>query len=178
MVILRRAYRNVSRRLVRTILVRVVLALCIAVLVSISTLLMAVTTPQDITDGMERILKPLSILKVPVGDAALIISIALRFVPVLTQEAQKIQKAQCARGADLEGPWWIRIRKSIPMILPLFAGALKRADTLALALEARGYGTASSRTRMMVMKLRVADAVAFAATCSVILILLFLQYRI
>jgi len=129
----------------------------IAVLLSLSTLLMLVTTPQDITDGLERLLKPLSKLKVPVGEIALMISIALRFVPTLMEEAARIQKAQAARGADLEGSGLKRLRKSIPMILPLFSGALKKADNLALALEARGYRGGRNRTKLIELKYRNCD---------------------
>jgi energy-coupling factor transport system permease protein len=133
----------------------------IAVLISLSTLLMAVTTPQDLTDGLERLLKPLHHLKVPVSEGALMVSLALRFVPILTQEAQKIQAAQKARGADLEGSWIIRLHKTLPMILPLFAGALRRADNLAVALEARGYRGGANRTHLMAMKFGVRDWSAF-----------------
>lgn len=129
----------------------------IAVLVSLSNLLMAVTMPQDLTDGMERLFRPLTRLGIPVGEGALMISIALRFVPVLMQEAEKIQKAQMARGADLEGSWMIRVRKSLPMILPLFAGALKRADDLALALEARAYQGGEGRTRLVELRYALRD---------------------
>lgn len=138
----------------------------IAVLVSLSLLLMSVTTPQELTDGLERLLRPLSRFNVPVNEGALMVSIALRFVPILTQEALKIQRAQSARGADLEGSWLVRIRKSLPMILPLFSGALKKADDLALALEARAYRGGQGRTQMIELKISIRDLLAFALTAA------------
>lgn len=135
----------------------VLFTLRIAVLVSVSTLLMAVTTPQDLTDGLERMLKPLARWKLPVSEGALMVSITLRFVPILIQEAQKIQQAQTARGADLEGSWIVRLRKIIPMILPLFFGALRKADHLAVALEARGYRGGAQRTHLYTLRFKTVD---------------------
>jgi energy-coupling factor transport system permease protein len=136
----------------------------IAVLVSLSLLLMSITTPQELTDGLEKLLRPLTRLKVPVSEGALMVSIALRFVPILTQEALKIQRAQTARGADLEGSWVKRIRKTLPMILPLFTSALKKADDLALALEARAYRGGQGRTQMMALSIAGRDMMAFVLT--------------
>jgi energy-coupling factor transport system permease protein len=133
---------------------------------------MLVTTPQDLTDALEVLLKPLSRIKIPVNESALIISLALRFVPILVSEAHKIRQAQLARGADLEGWWLVRIKKSVPMVLPLFASALKRADTLALALEARGYRFGSGRCRMIELRFRRIDGVAILATFVLITVLL------
>ncbi len=144
----------------------------IAVLVSLSTLLMAVTTPQDLTDGLERLFKPLQRLKVPVSEGALMVSIALRFVPLLLQEARKIQAAQKARGADLEGSWLTRLPKILPLILPLFAGALRKADNLAVALEARGYRGGAERTHLQSMKFGVRDwlGLAFSLVLAIVML--------
>ncbi len=146
----------------------------IAVLISISTLLMSVTTPQDLTDGLEKLFRPLTGLRVPVSEGALMISIALRFVPILMQEAVKIQQAQVSRGADMEGSWIVRIRKSLPMILPLFAGALKKADDLALALEARGYRGGKGRTKLIELRIQQRDVTALFLTCAIFLSFLLL----
>jgi energy-coupling factor transport system permease protein len=141
----------------------------IAILISISNLLMAVTTPQDITDGLEKMFRPLVRFGIPVGESALMISIALRFVPILWEESDKIRKAQISRGADLEGSWILRIRKTIPMILPLFAGALKRADDLAMALEARAYRGGRGRTQMISLQMSLRDYLAFTTTAGIMI---------
>jgi energy-coupling factor transport system permease protein len=152
----------------------VLFTLRIAVLVSLSSLLMAVTTPQDLTDGLERLLKPLRFFKVPVSEGALMVSITIRFVPILMQEAVKIRQAQLARGADLEGSWIVRIRKSLPMILPLFSGALKKADVLAVAMEARGYRGGSNRTRMIALKFHITDWLALTLTLALASLVLYI----
>lgn len=145
----------------------------ISVLISLSFILMAVTTPQDLTDALGRLLAPLERLRIPISEVALMLSITLRFLPILMQEAFKIQRAQIARGADLEGSWIGRIKKSLPMILPLFSGALKKADDLAVALEARGYRGAEGRTRLVELRVRHRDYIALAST-SVLLIAFFM----
>ena len=147
----------------------------IAILVSLSALLMSVTMPQDLTDGIEKLLRPLERLKVPVSEGALMVSIALRFVPILMQEAVKIQRAQMARGADLEGGWMVRIKKSLPMILPLFSGALKKADDLALALEARAYRGGRGRTQLAVLRMTGRDLSALALATGITLGFAFLR---
>ncbi|MCX6639291.1 MAG: energy-coupling factor transporter transmembrane component T [bacterium] len=146
----------------------------IAILVTLSSLLMSVTTPQELTDGLERLFSPLTRLKVPVSEGALMISIALRFVPILLEEADKIRRAQLARGADLDGVLPVRIKKSLPMILPLFSGALKKADDLALALEARGYRGGQGRTQLVVLHFSVTDALVlvFALIIAALLFIL------
>ncbi len=133
----------------------------IAVLISISNLIMTVTTPQDITDGLERLLKPLALLRFPVSQVAMLISIALRFVPIMLREADNIRQAQIARGADFEGAWINRIKKFVPLMIPLFSCALKRADNLALALEARGYQGGHNRSRMIELRMGQNDVVAY-----------------
>lgn len=147
----------------------------IAVLVNISMLMMAVTTPQDLTDGLEHMLAPLRKLNIPVSEGALIISIALRFVPILMQEARQIRAAQISRGADFDGPWIVRVRKTLPMLLPLFYGALQRADSLAVAMEARGYRSGSKRTRLNELSLKSADFSALATIAIFITILLYVR---
>lgn len=139
----------------------------IAALVSLSTLLLAITTPQDLTDGLERLLRPLSRFGVPVSEGALTISIALRFVPVLLDEGEKIRRAQISRGADLEGSRIARLRKVPPLVIPLFASALKRADDLAQALEARAYKGGTGRTRMIEMQFGFWDVAALGITLAI-----------
>lgn len=118
------------------------------------------TTPILIADAMERVMSPLKRLKFPVHEMAMMMSIALRFVPTLLDEAQKIMKAQSARGADYDtgGP----IRKAqglVSILIPLFISAFRRADDLATAMEARCYHGGEGRTRFRIMKMRTSDLV-------------------
>jgi energy-coupling factor transport system permease protein len=142
-------------------------SLRVGVLIALSSLLMSVTMPQELTDGLEKLLSPFKKIGIPVSEGALMISIALRFVPILVEEAEKIRRAQQARGADLEGSLPIRLKKTLPMILPLFSSALKKADDLALALEAKGYRGGAGRTQLVLLKLSYQDLIALFVTISV-----------
>ena len=107
------------------------------------------TTPNDLTDGLEKALAPLKKIKVPVHEISMIMSIALRFIPILLEETDKIMKAQMARGADFESGGLIRKAKNmIPLLVPLFISAFRRASDLAMAMEARGYHGGEGRTKM------------------------------
>lgn len=113
-----------------------------------ASLLTLTTSPLQLTDGMEKILKPLDKLKFPSHEIAMMISIALRFIPVIARESQALMKAQKARGADMEnGGIFKRARAVIPVIIPLLAASLRRAEELAVAMEARCYN-GKRRTRM------------------------------
>jgi energy-coupling factor transport system permease protein len=129
-------------------------------LILILGLFMALIAPQDLTDSLEKLARPLARLGLPVSQGALTISIALRFVPILAAEADRIRRAQASRGAPLEGVAIFRLHRLAPLLLPLFAGALKRADDLALALEARGYRGGVGRTQMQELRFRADDALA------------------
>lgn len=119
------------------------------------------TTPIQLTDGIERLLRPLKKIKVPVHDIAMMMSIALRFIPILMEETDKIMKAQTARGADFESGGLVQKAKSlIPVLVPLFISAFRRADELATAMEARCYHGDEGRTRMKELKYRARDHVA------------------
>ena len=114
-----------------------------------SSLMTFTTTPNELTDGLEDLLKPLSKLRVPVHEVAMMMSIALRFIPILLEETDKIMKAQIARGADLESGNMIqRARNMIPILVPLFVSAFRRANDLAMAMEARCYHGGEGRTKM------------------------------
>ena len=105
-----------------------------------SSVMTLTTTPNDLTDGLERVLGPLRMVKVPVHEIAMIMSIALRFIPILLEETDKIMKAQMARGADFESGNLIQKAKNmVPLLVPLFISAFRRAGDLALAMEARCY---------------------------------------
>ena len=126
-----------------------------------SSVMTLTTTPNQLTDGLESLMRPLKIFKVPVHEMAMLMSIALRFIPILMEETDKIMKAQIARGADMENKnLFIRVKNLIPILVPLFISAFRRAGDLALAMEARCYHGGEGRTRMRVMKLAVRDAVA------------------
>ena len=113
-----------------------------------SSLMTFTTTPNELTDGIETLLKPLNKIHVPVHEIAMMMSIALRFIPILLEETDKIMKAQIARGADLESGNMIQKAKSmIPILVPLFVSAFRRANDLAMAMEARCYRGGEGRTK-------------------------------
>ncbi|WP_139492834.1 energy-coupling factor transporter transmembrane component T family protein [Brevibacillus dissolubilis] len=129
------------------------MTLRIGLLVLISSLLTLTTSPIDLTDGLERLLAPAKKIGVPVHEVALMLSIALRFIPTLMEETDKIIKAQTARGADFESGNMVRRAKAmLPIVIPLFVSAFRRAEELALAMEARGYRGGEGRTRLRQLK--------------------------
>ena len=111
----------------------------------------------DITDGLSRLLSPLKRFKLPVQEFALMMTIAIRFIPLLLEEADRIRKAQIARGARFDGNIIQRIRSLIPLIIPLFISAFRKADDLALAMEARCYKIGKERTSFNLLKFRITD---------------------
>lgn len=130
----------------------------IATLVLISSVLTFTTSPSDLTDAIERLLKPLSIFHVKVHEIAMMMTIALRFIPVLLEETDKIMNAQKARGADLEsGNIFKRVKALIPVLIPLFVSSFRRANDLAMAMECRCYNGGKGRTRMKVLHFSLAD---------------------
>lgn len=127
-----------------------------------SSLMTLTTTPNQLTDGLESLMKPLSHLKVPVHEIAMMMSIALRFIPILLEETDKIMKAQIARGADFESGNIIQKAKAlVPLLVPLFVSAFRRANDLAMAMEARCYHGGSGRTQMKPLKYKGRDYAAF-----------------
>ena len=114
-----------------------------------SSLMTLTTTPNNLTDGLESLMSPLKAFKVPVHEVAMMMSIALRFIPILMEETDKIMKAQEARGADFESGNVIeRAKALIPILVPLFVSAFRRANDLAMAMEARCYRGGEGRTKM------------------------------
>ncbi len=127
-------------------------------LILISSALTFTTSPTDLTDALERLMKPLSVLKVKVHEIAMMMTIALRFVPLLLEETDKIMSAQKARGADMESGNLIqRIKALIPVLIPLFVSAFRRAYELAVAMECRCYQGGEGRTRMKSLHLHLRD---------------------
>lgn len=123
-----------------------------------TTLMTLTTSPISLTDGMEALLKPFSKIGIPAHELAMMMSIALRFIPTLMEETDKIMKAQAARGADLEnGSILKRAKAMIPILIPLFVSAFRRADELATAMECRCYGVTENRTSLHELKFRKRD---------------------
>ena len=130
----------------------------IATLVIISSILTFTTSPSDLTDALERLMKPLKIFHVKVHDIAMMMTIALRFIPVLLEETDKIMNAQKARGADMESGGIIkRIKALIPVLIPLFVSSFRRANDLARAMECRCYNGRNGRTRMKQLHFGIID---------------------
>ena len=120
------------------------------------------TTPNQLTDALESIMKPLKAVKVPVHDIAMMMSIALRFIPILLEETDKIMKAQSARGADFESGGLIRrARGMVPLLIPLFVSAFRRANELAMAMESRCYRGGEGRTNMKPLQYQNRDMVTY-----------------
>ena len=139
------------------------MALRLTLLVIGSSLMTLTTTPNNLTDGMEKGMGFLRIFKVPVHDVAMMMSIALRFIPILLEETDKIMKAQMARGADFESGNLIKRAKAlVPLLVPLFVSAFRRANDLAMAMEARCYRGGDGRTKMKPLKYKGRDFTAYA----------------
>lgn len=141
------------------------MALRLLLLVMTTSLLTLTTSPIALTDGLESMMRPFARLGVPAHEFAMMMTIALRFIPTLVEEADKIMKAQMARGAEFNsGGLTARARSLLPILVPLFVGAFRRADELALAMEARCYRGGEGRTRMRQLKVHAVDFVALAVT--------------
>lgn len=137
------------------------MAIRLILLVMSSQLLTLTTSPISLTDGLESLMNPLKKIKFPAHEIAMMMSIALRFIPTLMEEADKIMKAQKARGANFDQGGLIQKAKAmIPLLVPLFVGAFRRADDLALAMEARCYRGGAGRTRMKQLKFKGIDLMA------------------
>lgn len=146
---------------VEGLLTAVFMGIRLILLIIGSSLLTLTTKPISLTDGIERLLRPLSHIGVPTHEIAMMMSIALRFIPTLLEETDKIMKAQQARGADFEsGNIMERAKALIPILVPLFVSAFRIAQDLAMAMEARCYRGGKGRTRMHEMKFRKEDILA------------------
>lgn len=127
-----------------------------------SSVMTLTTTPKNLTDGLEKSLSPLNKIKIPVHEIAMMMSIALSFIPILMEETDKIMKAQMARGADFEsGNIFRRVKSLVPLLVPLFVSAFRRAGDLAMAMEARCYHGGNGRTKMKPLKYGVRDLIAY-----------------
>lgn len=127
-----------------------------------SSIMTFTTTPNGLTDGMESLLRPLNRFQVPVHEVAMMMSIALRFIPILIEETNKIMKAQMARGADFEsGNVLRRLKSMVPILVPLFASSIRRATELANAMDARCYHGGAGRTKMKPLQYHAKDRQAY-----------------
>lgn len=151
----------------------------LSLLVMGTSLLTFTTTPTALTDAIESLLKPLTYIKVPVHDLAIIMSIALRFIPGLIEETDKIMMAQKARGANLDtGNFVQKIKAMLPVLIPLFVSAFRRADELADALDSRCYNASPNRTKMKVLKYDWRDLVGLLIVVGLFVAILLDKYLI
>lgn len=140
-----------------------------------SSIVTLTTTPNNLTDGLEKGLGFMKVFHVPVGDVAMMMSIALRFIPILLEETDRIMKAQLARGADFENGNLVKRAKAlVPVLVPLFVSAFRRAGDLAMAMEARCYRGGDGRTKMKPLVYKKRDAVAYIILFAFMVLSIFL----
>ncbi|WP_022796200.1 energy-coupling factor transporter transmembrane component T family protein [Bavariicoccus seileri] len=145
-------------------------------IIFMSTLMTLTTPPLGIADAIESLLQPLKVIHFPVHELALMLSIALRFVPTLMDEAQKIMNAQRARGVEFgEGNLFQQMKAVVPILVPLFVSSFERADDLATAMEARGYHGGEGRTKYRILKWQSRDIVAGLCCAGLLVVLVVLR---
>ncbi len=149
----------------------------IVLIVGSSTLMTLTTTSLLLADSVESLLSPLKVFRVPVHDIAMMISIALRFIPTLADEADKIQKAQSSRGANYDtGSFMQRIKGLVTILIPLFVSAIKRAEELATAMESRCYRGGEGRTKLNQLKMKPSDIVFLVLGLVFVALILLIQF--
>jgi len=152
-------------------------AIRLLLLLFTTSLLTLTTSPISLTDGLESLMKPFQRFGVPAHELAMMMTIALRFIPTLMEEAERVMKAQMARGADFEsGNIFQRAKSLVPLLVPLFVSAFRRADDLALAMEARCYRGGENRTRMKQLRAGAPDALAGVVTTVMVASLVYLRW--
>ena len=145
-------------------------------IICFSTLLTLTTTPLSLADAVESLLKPFARLKVPAYEIGLMLSLSLRFVPTLMDDTTRIMNAQRARGVDFgEGNLLQKVKSIIPILIPLFASSFKRADALALAMEARGYQGGEGRSKYRILQWQSRDTMALMVLFALGIALFFLK---
>ena len=149
----------------------------ILMLIAGTFLLTYTTSPISLTDGLESLLSPLKKLRLPVHELAMMMCIALRFIPTLIEETDKIRSAQKARGADFEsGKLMERVKALVPILVPLFISAFRRADELATAMECRCYQGGDGRTKMKLLRYKRRDYLTFAVGLLLICVIILLRW--
>lgn len=150
------------------------LATRLVLLITATTMLTLTTSPIALTDALERLMAPLKLIRFPVHELAMMMTIAMRFIPTLLEETDKIMKAQTARGAEFDSGNVIkRATGMVPLLVPLFVSAFRRADELAFAMESRCYHGGEGRTRMKVLHMHYRDFIALAVVAGLIVFLAF-----
>lgn len=151
----------------------ITMVLRILCLIAGSSLLTYTTSPIVLTDAVERLLRPLAVLHLPVHELAMMMTIALRFIPTLIEETEKIMNAQKARGADLDtGSLLQRVKALVPVLIPLFISSFRRADELAMAMECRCYHGGDGRTRMKQLHVTAQDVVSTLVFCGMMAVII------
>ena len=139
------------------------------IMLGLTLVLTATTKPLELTNALEWFMKPLKVIKFPVHEIAMTISLALRFIPTLLEETDRIMKAQASRGVDFQnGKFSEKIRAIISLIVPLFISSLQRSEELANAMEARGYDPSAERTKYRVSKWKIGDTISFTVVLLVL----------
>lgn len=155
----------------------IMMSLRLVFLIMVSSLLTFTTSPIVLTDGIENLLRPFKKIGVPAHELAMMMTIALRFIPTLLEETDKIMKAQTSRGADFASGNIVKKAKNlVPLLVPLFISAFRRADDLATAMEARCYRGGEGRTRMYVLQFTGIDKIAFAVLICFVLLLVWMRF--
>ncbi len=153
------------------------MVLRLVLLISGASILSLTTTPVELADGVESLMSPLRLIKVPVRDIAMIMSIALRFIPTLFEETNKIIAAQKARGASFDtGNIFAKAKAMMPVLIPLFVNSFRRADELAFAMDARCYNASDKRTKMKKAKIGFGDIIALLFMLSFATVILLERY--
>lgn len=159
------------------LIIAVKMAIRLIYLVIGSSILTLTTTPSSLTDGLEKGLSFLKVFKVPVAEIALMMSIALRFIPILIEETDKIMNAQSARGADFDKGNIVEKAKSlVPLLVPLFVSAFRRANDLAIAMEARCYYSATNRTKLKPLIYKRIDYITYIILMVYIILIFITRY--
>lgn len=148
----------------------------IIILIIIAGLLTLTTSPMSITDGIEKFLRPFKKYGLPAHEIAMIISIAMRFIPILIDESERIKKAQISRGARFEGSIINKIKSIIPLVIPLFISGLRKAQELSFAMEARAYRGGEGRTSFLSLRFRRNDFMSFCLIFFILIAILWLRF--
>ncbi|WP_340392196.1 energy-coupling factor transporter transmembrane protein EcfT [Macrococcoides caseolyticum] len=158
------------------VIMGIMISLRFILIIFLTTIMTLTTSPIELTDAIESLLKPFKKLKLPVHELALMMSIALRFIPTLMDETQKVMKAQMSRGSDMTaGTLKERIKAVIPLLVPLFVSAFKRAEDLAIAMEVRGYKGDIGRTKYRKLDWHTYDTLSLLTLIPITLLILYLK---
>ena len=174
-VILDFGFADISREGLQT---AVLMAVRLVFLILGSSLLTLTTTPNQLTDGMEKLLSPLKRIRVPVHEIAMMMSIALRFIPILTEELDKIMKAQMARGAEYDqGNLLNKMKSLVPILVPLFLSSVRRANDLAMAMESRCYRGGEGRTKMKPLVYEKRDYISYIVVYLYLALMIMIRFN-